>query len=84
MEYLCKCCGTENLKRDAWKYLGKDIYNCRFCGFEIKIIPYIREVKIELKIPANSNGERACSCSAVKRIGVGKYCPDCGGRNSRR
>lgn len=32
----------------------------------------------------SSRREYACSCSAVKRIGVGKYCPDCGGRNSRR
>ena len=31
-----------------------------------------------------SGREYSCSCSAVKRIGVGKFCPDCGGRNSRR
>jgi len=32
----------------------------------------------------SSGREYSCSCSAVKRIGVGKYCPDCDGRNSRR
>jgi len=31
----------------------------------------------------NSNKQN-CTCSPVKRIGVGKFCPDCGGRNSRR
>lgn len=32
----------------------------------------------------SSKQEYNCSCSTVKRIGVGKFCPDCGGRNSRR
>lgn len=32
----------------------------------------------------SSKKEFSCSCSAVKRIEVGKFCPDCGGRNSRR
>lgn len=38
----------------------------------------------DLLTSQSSGREYSCSCSAVKRIGIGKFCPDCGGRNSRR
>lgn len=45
----------------------------------------VKEVKRLRNITSQStNQEEPCSCSAVKHIGVGKFCPDCGGRNSRR
>ena len=41
----------------------------------------IRQVfKERDKLRDEAAKERVCSCSVVKRIAVGRYCPDCGGR----
>lgn len=42
------------------------------------------ESMVEDKLKHHLTTKPTCSCAAVKRIGVGKFCPDCGGRNSRR
>lgn len=42
------------------------------------------QTKIHQLTNQSNRPEYTCSCSPVKRIGVGKFCPDCGGRNSRR
>lgn len=42
------------------------------------------ESMVEDRLQHHLTTKPACSCSAVKRIATGKFCSDCGGRNSRR